>query len=69
MCGDQDNLSFFQLSCEKTRKKILMFSMHNPGPGGRGTEEQYKLSDHPGTRANGSEQMCAVNWESEEKHR
>lgn len=58
----------FQLSLQKTRKKIVMFSVRNPGLSSQGTEEPYKQSNHPGTRTNGSEQTCAVNWKSEEKH-
>lgn len=33
-----------------------------------GVEKSNKLSDHPGTRTDGSEQMCAMNWKGEEKH-
>lgn len=68
LCVETKTICLFQLCCEKTRKKILLFSMHDSGPSGQGTEDQYKLSDHPGMRTNGSEQTCAVNWKSEEKY-
>lgn len=68
LCVDTKIICIFKLSFQKTRKKILIFFVHNSGLSSQGTEEPYKQSDHPGSRANGSEETCAENWKSEEKH-
>lgn len=65
LCVDTKIICLFKLSFQK---KMVIFSVPNPGLSSQSTEEPHKQSDHPGTRTNGSEQTCAVNWKSEEKH-
>lgn len=67
LCMDTKIICLFKLSFQKTRKKILIFSVHNPGLSARVQKSHIRR-----VTILAQEQMAlnkrAANWNSEEKH-